>query len=114
MGAVVSVNPYYDTATRQRAGSSTDRYGNTIDDWTSPATLDFACAIQPAATTENIIDRDTVVTRWRLHCAADTDITPLDRVSWRGRTLAVDGDLELHLLKGTPDHLEAFLVGATG
>lgn len=108
------MNAYYDTATRLRAGSRTDRYQNTTDDWSSPSTLEFACAIQPASTSEDIINRDTVVTRWRLHCAADIDITPIDRVSWRGRTLAVDGDLELHLLRGAPDHFEAFLVGATG
>lgn len=105
---------YADTATRQRAAEETDRYGNTVGAWDTPDELVFACIIQPADTSETLVDRDTVVTRWSLHCASSVDITPLDRVVWKDRTLAVDGDLELHCRKGVPHHLEAFLRGTSG
>lgn len=104
---------YHDSAVRQRATSTTDRYGNDVLDWTTPAEVTISCTIQPADSSENVVDRDTVVTRYRLFCAPGTDVVSSDRLVWRGRTFEVDGDLEEHSRKGTPHHLEAFLRGAS-
>lgn len=104
---------YHDEAVRQRATATTDRYGNSVQDWTAPAEVTITCTIQPADSRENVVDRDTVVTRYRLFCAPDTDITSADRLVWRGRTFEVDGDLEEHSRKSTPHHREAFLRGVS-
>lgn len=105
---------YHDTVDVLRAEPTTDRYQNTVaGSWTTHLEA-VPAVVQPADTSENVIDRDTVVTRYRLHIGASTDITSGDRVVWQGRTFDVDGDLELHSRKGTPHHFEAFLRVTSG
>jgi head-tail adaptor len=111
---VVDHVTYGDTVDVLRASSTTDRYGNDVAGTWATHLSDVPAVVQPANTSENVVDRDTVVTRYRLHIGPDTDITALDRIVWRGRTFDIDGDLEQHSRKGTPHHLEAFLRGTSG
>lgn len=105
---------YADTIDVLRATGTTDRYGNTVAGSWSTHLAAVPAVVQPATSEENVVDRDTVVTRYRLFCGPDVDIKPTDRVSWRDRELAVDGDVELHSRKGVPHHLEAYLRGTSG
>lgn len=100
---------YADTVTIERATPSTDDdFGNPTLTWAShlagvPAT------VQPVDSAEQLGSRDEIVTRYRMHCAPDVDVTGTDRVVWRDRTLQVDGDVEQHSRRGAPHHLEMFL-----
>lgn len=105
---------YQDTIDVLRANATTDRYGNTVPGSWSTHLAAVPAVVQPADTAENVVDRDTIVTRYRLHIGPDTDITATDRVLWQERTFDVDGDLELHSRKGVPHHLEAFLRTSSG
>lgn len=105
---------YADRIDVQRATPTTDRYGNTVAGAWSTHLADVPAVVQPADTSENVIDRDSVVTRYRLFCGPDVDIVPTDRVVWNGTTFDVDGDVEQHSRKGVPHHLEAYLRSTSG
>jgi hypothetical protein len=105
---------YGDTVDILRATGTTDRYGNTLPASWSTHLNDVPAVVQPANSSENVVDRDTIVTRYRIHLGPDVDIVPTDRVAWNGVTFDVDGDLERHSRKGTPHHIEAFLRASTG
>jgi hypothetical protein len=65
--------------------------------------------------TENLLNEDTITSRWRILLAPDTSATPLSRVEWRGLLMEVDGEVS-----PVPDHLArirhcfAFLRRVTG
>lgn len=104
---------YADTVTIERASTSTDdAFGNPTNSWSALAE-DVPAVVQPVGSAEQVADRDTVTTRYRMHCDPDVDITAQDRVVWRGRTFQVDGDVEQHSRRGAAHHQEMFLRTAT-
>jgi hypothetical protein len=101
---------WHDTVTILRAGATgTDPYGgpSTEPDWDSPIeTPDVPCSIQYFRSLEEDMDRETVVGRWFGWFPPGTDLLSTDRVSWRGRTLTVDGEVAPWVHKGQLHHLE--------
>lgn len=113
---------FFDSVVRVRAGTKTDRGGNTVPDWSpgavTRATID-QLNIQPASQTESTDPtRTAVVTGWRVQSAPGTapDIRAVDRIEWNGMTLEVDGEVAEwpDPLDGTPHHIEFTMKRSTG
>lgn len=113
---------FFDTIVRVRAGTRTDRGGNTVPDWSPGAVSRTTVAdvnVQPSTQTESTEPgRNAVVTGWRVQSAPGTapDITAADRIEWRGMTLQVDGEVAewSDPLDGSPHHIELTMTRATG
>jgi hypothetical protein len=85
--------PYGATVTRLRGVPSTDRYGATVLDWTTPGTLDIeGCGVNPGGSQEPVeVGRTSVITRPEVYAPVDADVTAADRLVVRGVTYQVDG-----------------------
>lgn len=112
---------FFDSLTRVRAGTRTDRGGNPVADWSSGVQrLEVGgLNIQPASQTEQTdATRTAVVTGWRVQSdeGARPDITALDRLEWRGMTLEVDGEVAEwpDPLTGSVHHIEFTMTRVTG
>lgn len=82
-----------ETVTRQRATATTDVYGNTQTDWTTPATLTLTVrGVEPTSSKEENDNRQTVITGYRLYLEPGADVLAGDRIVMRGSTYDVDGD----------------------
>lgn len=82
-----------ETIIRQRAGTATDAYSNTVPDWTTPAEATYTTrGIEPVSSTEENDNRQTVITGYRVYLDSDADVLAGDRVVVRGHTFDVDGD----------------------
>jgi hypothetical protein len=110
------------TAVRVRAGTTTDRGGNTVPDW-SPGAVDrldvTGLNIQPNRQSEDVDEqRDAVITGYRVQSAEGTapDITAADRIEWRSQLYEVDGEVAAwpELFTDTTHHIEFVMVRATG
>ncbi|MEU0808795.1 hypothetical protein [Streptomyces sp. NPDC005970] len=117
---------FFDSVERVRAGTKTDRGGNTVPDWTSATrttigqlNIQPASAGAPGASSEiQTPERDAVISGWRVQSepGAWPDITPADRIEWNGMTLEVDGEVGRwpDPLDGSPHHIEFTMKRATG
>lgn len=88
---------YGQACVRLRATPSTDRYGDTVLDWSNPdrAPIDDV-NIQPLSQDED--DRSTrspVITTWRITSrpGVDLDVGADDRIEWDGDTWTVEGEV---------------------
>lgn len=108
------------SAVRMRAGTRTDRGGNTVVDWSTPALLTVTgLNIQPTQQSESVTeDRDSAVTGYRVQSAEGTapDIRARDRITWRAEVYEVDGEVAVwpELFSDTVHHIEFTMVRATG
>jgi hypothetical protein len=92
------------TVTNPTASGSTDRYGNLLATTTSVVEK---MRVQPGSeNTEEIIDRDTRLTRFRIFARSDSTVTGLSQLTWLGRTLRVTGEPEPFYGRDTLHHLE--------
>ncbi len=83
------------TVTRLRGSAGTDTHSNITVDWTSPGSLSISgCSVQPMDGAENLIGRDSVVSRWQLFLPEDADVTSADRITHKGITYEVDGSVQ--------------------
>jgi hypothetical protein len=107
---------------RIRAGTRTDRSGNTVPDW-SPGAVDRLTignlSIQPATQTETAdATRTAVVTGWHVLSApgTDPDITAADRFEWGGLTCQIVGEVARwpDPVDGTVHHTEWTMRRTTG
>ncbi|WP_431784329.1 hypothetical protein [Streptomyces chumphonensis] len=79
------------------AGTRTDRYGNEIEDWTTPARQSARAWMQQQTRAEETDQRNAQIGEWTLICNpvdADGDpltITGASRVEWSGTTFEVAG-----------------------
>lgn len=82
-----------EAVTRQRAGTTTDRYGNTVLDWTNPDedAID-GCAFAPTSTSEDYDQRAAVIQVPMLYAPPGADINAADRIVFRGTTFEVNGE----------------------
>lgn len=48
--------------------------------------------IEQTSSTENLVNRDTAVTRWTCYLPAGTPVGYLDRITFQGQTFQVDGE----------------------
>jgi hypothetical protein len=100
------------TVTRQRAGETTDRYGNTIYDWDAPDALEITpVTVEPVAGSETFdAAGGKLHTRWSLHADSAADIMTGDRISYEGTEFDIDGAVQrFPSPSGRLDHLEVLL-----
>jgi uncharacterized caspase-like protein len=110
------------SAVRIRAGTKTDRGGNTVPDWSPGASSRLTVTglnIQPNQQAEQVDEQRTaVVTGYRVQSAEGTapDIRSTDRIEWRGLLFEVDGEVGVwpELFADTTHHIEFVMVRATG
>jgi hypothetical protein len=83
-----------ESITRVRAGSTTDRFDNTVPDWSDPDELDIeGCAVAPRDAEEDRTNgRQAVIVGFNIYAPPGADIRPTDRVVARGETHEIDGD----------------------
>lgn len=93
-----------------RAGAATeDAYGNSQPGWATATRTDVWGTVQPLSSSEDVVNLDRTVTRWRLFLPPGADITARDRVEWQAGTFEVDGDVERWSARGAEHHVEAVL-----
>lgn len=110
------------TAVRVRAGTRSDRGGNTVPDW-SPGVVNRLTVtglnIQPTSQYESVeAERNEVVTGYKVQSAEGTapDITAADRIEYAGLLYEVAGEVGTWpaLFTDTAHHIEFVMVRATG
>lgn len=107
---------------RVRAGTKTDRGGNTVKDWSPGAVTRLTVTqlnIQPSIQRETVDEqRNATVTGWHVQSAEGTspDIRFDDRLEWDGMTLEVDGEVARwpELFADAVHHIEFEMKRATG
>ncbi|MFF5703397.1 hypothetical protein ACFY7H_12950 [Streptomyces sp. NPDC012794] len=110
------------SAVRVRAGTRTDRGGNTVTDWSPGAVSRLTVTglnIQPASQTETADEQRTaVVTGYKVQSAAGAapDVKAADRIEWAGLLYEVQGEVGRwpQLFTDAPHHIEFVMVRATG
>ena len=81
-----------ETVTRLRATTTTDGYGDTVTDWSSPSSLVLSArGVEPVSSSEDNDGRQAVITGFRVYLGAGADVLAGDRVVMRGTTYDVDG-----------------------
>lgn len=83
-----------ESVTRVRPGTTTDRYGATVDDWTDTSNLAITgCAVAPRDAEEDRGNgRQAVIIGFNVYAPAGADVLPTDRLIVRGDTYSVDGE----------------------
>ncbi len=86
---------------------TTDKYGNAIADESSGT--DYPARVQQESSTENLQDRDTRRTMYKVFLPADAAITALDVVEYQSLQMRVVGDPAVVQNGVGPHHIEAVL-----
>jgi hypothetical protein len=113
---------FYQTIVRLRAGTRTDRGGNTVPDWAENRVSRLSVSqvsVQPTTQAEaNDVTRSRAVTGWQVISApgVDADIQARDRIEWGGMTLEVIGEVGRYadFGDGSTHHIEFVMQRATG
>ena len=113
---------FHQTIVRVRAGTKTDRGGNTVPDWSDSSASRLpvsGVSVHPATQTEaNDATRSQVVTGWQVISApgVDADIQAKDRIEWGGMTLEVIGEVGRYqdFGSGSTHHIEFVMRRTTG
>jgi hypothetical protein len=113
---------FHQSVVRVRAGTRTDRGGNTVPDW-SPGAVDRLTidrlSVQPSAQTElATADRTSVITGWRVlsEPGSDADVRSTDRIEYDGLLCEVKGEVGRWRdpLTGAVHHVEWQMRRSTG
>lgn len=89
-----------------RPAPTSDAYGNDVFNWsTADRDVDVAGSLQPATSTEDVTDRDAVISDYVLYLLPDQSISAFDRVELATSTYEVRGDPQAWRDEGTIDHL---------
>lgn len=96
------------------AGTTTDEYGNTVP---TPVGAPVAALgyLEQKDTIEFLLDRQTVVSKWKVFLLASAVIGPMDYVNFNAQRFQVDGEPE-HLWNPrtkSVSHIECKLTVAT-
>lgn len=96
----------------QTPGYTTDRYGNTVQDWSAPTETTARARIEmlpsdAVALREVTAGRDDAVSTWRIY--TNTAINLRQRVVWDGQEFDVDGEVAPVYGASTLHHYEALL-----
>ena len=84
-----------ETVTIRRPTTTTDRYGNTVSDWSDPTdTTADALAIYPRSEGDPEINagRTAVIVGLTVLLPIDTDVAPTDRMVVRSVVYAIEGE----------------------
>jgi head-tail adaptor len=98
------------SVTVQTAGTTTDRYGNTIQDWSDPDTRvirgRFEMLLSDAVKLREETDgRDSALSVWRFYTNDIVDMR--ERLVWDGKTFDIDGQVSPTYGLTGPHHYEA-------
>lgn len=106
-----------DTVTRRRAPLVAGPYGNSQRDWPNATSVTYPAEVQPVSSTEDVVNQQRTVTRWRMFLGPAADLEATDRIEWDDGTgvgtYEVDGQVEGWKRRGQPHHLEAVLMRVT-
>lgn len=102
-----------DSVVRRRAPLIAGGYGTQVRDWPNATSVTYPAEVQPVSSTEDVVDQQRTITRWRLWLAPTDDLAATDRIEWDGGTYEVDGDVERWKRHGRQHHLRAVLVRVT-
>jgi hypothetical protein len=94
------------------SSSTTDRYGNLIVEEVTGVTE--PARVQEISADEEIVNRDTTVTAYRIFLLASSVVTELSRVVWEGRSYRVKGVPWVVDGRLGPHHVEAILQEVRG
>lgn len=96
--------------TRLRAGSTSDGYGNSSPDWTTPTEAEFLVKWSPKSVSEVIGDEPQTVSRVKISGGPELDLRASDRITGPdGNTYEVDGEVERHYGPAGLHHIGAML-----
>lgn len=76
-----------------QAGTTTDRYGDSIKDWTAATSSTVKGWVSQQTRSEVLDGREARVSGWVCYLPAGTRLTGLDRIVWEGTTFEVDGPI---------------------
>lgn len=79
------------TVTVVKAGTTTDRYGNTTTNWAAATRTQYPAWIEQQAAGENTDQRDQQSADWLMIVQPDADVNGRDRVEYDGKTFEVFG-----------------------
>lgn len=100
-----------DTVVRRRAPVTGGPYGNQTRDWANATSQTYPAVIGPVSSTEDVVNQQQTLTRWRIVLGPYADLAATDRIEWDGDTYEVDGDVERHKRRGGQlHHLSAVLM----
>lgn len=101
--------------TIRRPGTTTDRYGANVKDWSAATDTDVdGWLAQTSAAEVNDLGREGERSDWTLYVPAGTDIEAGDRVIWGGTTFEVDGPPNRAWTPRGEHHVEARLKVVVG
>lgn len=83
-----------DTVTRLRAPLVSGGYGNQSRDWANATSTDYPAHVSSVSSTEDIVNQQQTVTRWKCTVGPDADLEATDRIVWRQNTYDIDGDVQ--------------------
>lgn len=83
---------YPHTVTIVQAATTTDRYGNTSQDWGTAVRTASPAWVQSRSTSEENGNRRAVLEDLMAFLPPTTKVTAHDRMEWDGRTYEVDGE----------------------
>lgn len=89
-------------------------YGGQDRDWGNATPTPRQADVQPVSSTEDVVNQQRTVTRWRLTLYPDRDVEATDRFEWDGDTYEVDGEVERHKRRGALHHYTAVLMRVEG
>ncbi len=89
-----------------RAAASTDRYGDTTEDWAAALRTPGYAWVQRRSTSEENSNRSAVLSEWVAFMPPTSDVLPDDRLEWGARAFRVVGDTTPLDHPSGPHHLE--------
>lgn len=78
---------------QRMGGTTTNAYGDTVLAGIG-APVAVTGYLEQGSSTENLTDRDTVVSRWTCYLPAGTEISHLDYINFKSQKFQVDGEPE--------------------
>lgn len=103
---------YHDSVTVLNAELIDGYGGQQTRDWAHATRTVVSANVQPVSTPQEQLDRrDLTISRWFLYCAPGEPLDAYSRILWDDpdRPMEIDGDPQVHHLRGEPHHIEAFL-----
>lgn len=108
------MNVYADEVTVVRAPAAEGPYGSDDRDWSTASRTVTVATVQPLSSSEDTVEQERTVTRWRVFLPPDADVHAADRVEWDGVSYEVDGDVERWKRRGVLHHFELVMRRVTG
>lgn len=95
-------------------GPGVDEYGNPAPGEAGPPVTEYGF-LEQKDTTETVLDRQTVVSRWKVYLPKDSTVTATGYITFDGKRFQVDGEpwRVFNPRRQVVDHVEANLTVVT-